>query len=80
MKHSIFIPLVVLIFLGHRVVSQNMVVGNDLPCGVDNLSCVNATAQGGQDNCLTVDQLCDGTADCADGLDEGNQFASLDCK
>ena len=66
--------LIVLVILS-RVDSQNMVVGNSLPCGEDNLSCINQI-----DPCLVTAQLCDGTDDCENGLDEGNNFASLDCK
>ena len=77
MKRLLVIPLVFLIL---RVDSQNMAVGNALPCGEDNLSCVNMMNPDDPADCLTTDQLCDGTQDCASGLDEGVQFASLDCK
>ena len=70
---SLVIPLVLLILLSHRVNSQNMVVGNALPCGVDNLSCL-------PNGCLNTTQLCDETEDCPDGLDEGVALASLNCK
>ncbi len=78
MKRWLVIPLVLLLL--QRVDSQNMAVGNALPCGEDNLSCFNPVNPDDPNDCLTTDQLCDGTADCASGLDEGNQFASLDCK
>ena len=72
MKRWLVIPLVLLLL--QRVNSQNMAVGNALPCGEDNFSCVNPNG------CLTTDQLCDGTDDCVGGLDEGTQFSNLDCK
>ena len=72
MKRWLVIPLVLLIL--QRVDSQNNETGTALPCGDDNFSCP------GVFMCLTVDQLCDGTQDCASGIDEGVLFASLDCK
>ena len=72
MKGRLAVPLVLLIL--QRVDSQNNVTGTSLPCGDDNLSCPVPFL------CLNTSQLCDGTANCADGLDEGVQFANLDCK
>ena len=78
MKRWLVIPLVLLLL--RRADSQNMVVGNALPCGEDNLSCVNLFDQDDpRPVCLTTDQLCDGTNDCEGGMDEGAQFAILDC-
>ena len=76
MKRWLAIPLVLLLL--QRADSQNMVVGNALPCGLDNLSCVNSPT-----TCLTAGQLCNGNNDCSPGsaIDEGGAlFASLDCK
>ena len=78
MKRWLAIPLVLLLL--RRADSQNMVVGNALPCGDENLSCVNVPAI-----CLTVGQLCNGNfTDCpgaGTAIDEGGAlFASLDCK
>ena len=72
MKQWLVIPLVLLIL--QRVDSQNNMTGTALPCGDDNLSCPVVFM------CLTTDQLCDGTQDCASSIDEGMHFASLDCK
>ena len=78
MKRWLVIPLVLLLL--QRADSQNMVVGLALPCGEDNLSCVNL--QDGQPVCLTTDQLCNTDIDCSPAIDEGGEtlFASLDCK
>ena len=76
MKRWLVIPLVLLLL--QRADSQNMVVGNALPCGEDNLSCTNVPT-----TCLTADQICNGNNDCSPGsaIDEGGElFASLDCK
>ena len=76
MKRWLVIPLVLLLL--QRADSQNMTVGNALPCGGDNLSCVNVPT-----TCLTVAQVCNGNNDCSPGagIDEGGAlFASLDCK
>ena len=84
MKRWLVIPLVLLML--RRVDSQNNVTGTALPCGDDNLSCVNALIPNDPNDCLVTDQLCDGTNDCASGLDEGvrpavpGQFLGLDCK
>ena len=78
MRRWLAIPLVLLIL--QRVDSQNMDIGNALPCGEDNLSCINPVNSDDPNDCLTTDQLCDGTDDCAGGLDEGTEFATLDCK
>ena len=72
------IPLALLIL--QRADSQNMVVGNALPCGEDNLSCFNPVVSDDPSDCLTKAQICDGTDNCVGGLDEGTDFASLDCK
>ena len=72
MKRWLVIPLVLLML--QRVNSQNNVTGMALPCGDDNLSCPAPFI------CLTTDHLCDGTEDCPGGIDEGVEFASLDCK
>ena len=76
MKRWLAIPLVLLLL--QRADSQNMVVGNALPCGDDNLSCVDVPT-----TCLTVDQICNSNlTDCfGPAIDEGGAlFASLDCK
>ena len=76
MKRWLVIPLVLLLL--QRADSQNVAVGNALPCGDENLSCVNVPT-----TCLTVDQVCDGDNDCSPGasIDEGGTlFARLDCK
>ena len=78
MKQWLVIPLVLLIL--QRVNSQNNVTGTALPCGDPNLSCINPFDPDNPADCLTTDQLCDGVLDCSGGLDEGNDFASLDCK
>ena len=79
MKRWLAIPLVLLIL--QRAKTQNMDhVGNALPCGDDNLSCINAVTPDDPNDCLTTDQLCNNVDDCAGGLDEGVEFASLDCK
>ena len=72
MKQWLVVPLVLLIL--RRVDTQNNVTGFALPCGDDNLSCPTTG------RCLTTDQLCDGIDDCPGGIDEGDDFASLDCK
>ena len=77
MKQWLVIPLVFLVL--QRVDSQNNDTGNALPCGDDNLSCLNPANPDNPNICLTTDQLCDGTNDCASGLDEGTNFANLDC-
>ena len=76
MKRWLVIPLVLLLL--RRADSQNMVVGNALPCGDENLSCVDVPTI-----CLTVDQICNSNfTDCPSAsIDEGGGlFASLDCK
>ena len=76
MKCWLVIALVILLL--QRADSQNMDVGLALPCGDDNLSCVNVPT-----TCLTVDQVCNGNNDCSpgDAIDEGvAAFSSLDCK
>ena len=78
MKRWLVIPLVLLLL--RRADSQNMVVGNALPCGDENLSCVSVPTI-----CLTVGQLCNSNfTDCpgtGTAIDEGGTlFASLDCK
>ena len=72
MKHWLVIPLVLLML--RHVDSQNNETGMALPCGDDNLSCPS------NGMCLTRDQLCDNATDCPGGIDEGVDFASLDCK
>ena len=75
MKPWLVIPLVLLLL--QHADSQNMDVGNALPCGEDNLSCL----PGDTIDCLTRAQLCDGISDCSSGLDEGMAGASgLNCK
>ena len=77
MKRCLVIPLLLLIL--QRVDSQNLIVGNALPCGVDNLSCLNFNLNDPAD-CLATDQLCDGTDDCGNGFEEGQEFSNLDCE
>ena len=67
------IPLVLAIL--QRVVSQS----DDLLC-TDNLSCINPLRPDDPNDCLNRGQLCDDIMDCASGIDEGIEFASLDCK
>lgn len=58
-------------------------IGNNRPCGQDNLSCPGGVTER-QTNpspiCLNASQLCDGVSDCRDGPDEGINFPSLNCK
>ena len=57
--------------------AQNLTIGNALPCGTDNLSCVPG------EECYPRSELCSGTAFCpAFGEDEGDPsiLNALDCK
>ena len=78
MKHWLAIPLVLLIL--RRVDSQNNATGNALPCGDANLSCVNPADPDDPADCLNTSQLCNDFNDCDGGIDEGIDFATLDCK
>lgn len=52
-------------------------IGNETPCGEDNLSCprIDQTLQ-----CYNKTMLCDGTPFCSGGSDEGANLVSLDCE
>ena len=66
----ILLALVTLILHGQRVDSQNMDVGNALPCGDGNLSCLNVFDADDPNDCLTTAQLCNGVSDCDGAIDE----------
>ena len=57
--------------------AQNLTIGNALPCGDDNMSCVPGEL------CYTRDEVCNGAAFCpVFGEDEGDPtiLNALDCK
>ena len=53
-------------------------IGNELPCGVDNLSC--PRIENTPLECYNMTMLCDGMDFCTGGSDEGRNLVSLDCK
>ena len=78
MKPWLVIPLVLLLL--QHADSQNMDVGNALPCGEDNLSCINVFDPDDPNDCLTRAQLCNVMDDCVGGEDEGVGSNTLVCK
>ena len=52
-------------------------IGDQTPCGEDNLSCprIDDDLQ-----CYNKTMLCDGTQFCSGGSDEGANLVSLDCE
>ena len=72
-----------LLLVGWEAVRGQGAIGSELPCGEDNLSCprIGNLSQIPL-QCYTREELCNGTAFCEDGSDEGRNttIVSLECK